>query len=502
MRSAKPNNGSQRNERENAYGILFQKSNKLCHIVICLLFYLSIVPYKRMIYNTSTIMKRVLVLIFGDAAVYWLSLFFTLLIRWGISKFLPILVMHILPFGILMLFFMAVCYAMQLYTLGSYNARKIDWLVPTIASLFMFLLGASSFLYFYSRINPQFSPRGTLLLFWVIFSLLFIIWRMVAETTLETNLRERVLIVGSSPECKRIIRVLETHPEYGIQPITANVETDTCSETIYAIAVREKVQTIVTTPELFTQMFNALPQSIESPRIKMLDAQTFYEQKLGRIFLDDPRVAWNLIASLEEKPRTIDIFKTASEQCVACVCAVVCIPLYIIIALLVALTSRGGILYSQKRAGEHGMVFSLYKFRTMVQNAEQHGPQWAEPHDSRVTRIGNLLRYTHLDELPQLFNIMLGNLSFVGPRPERPEFVSQLQTRIPLYALRHTVKPGITGWAQLNYPYGASLEDAKEKLEYDLYYLKHQSLLLDASIVLKTVRRFFQNPEQKNAREI
>ena len=171
-------------------------------------------------------------------------------------------------------------------------------------------------------------------------------------------------------------------------------------------------------------------------------------------------------------------------------------PVLFVLAVLIFITSQAPV-YSQRRMGKNNREFTIYKFRTMKADAEKFGPQWAQNRDPRVTRLGQLLRSSHLDELPQLLNIFKGEMAFVGPRPERPEFVAELEQKIPFYNLRHQLKPGVTGWAQINYPYGASLEDAKEKLQYDLYYLKHRSLILDLTIFLKTLRSFFQNPTRE-----
>lgn len=163
-------------------------------------------------------------------------------------------------------------------------------------------------------------------------------------------------------------------------------------------------------------------------------------------------------------------------------------PLMGCIALSIKLDSRGPIIFRQRRVGEGRKIFMLYKFRSMHMDAEKNGHQWTDVNDSRITRVGRILRRTRLDELPQLWNVIRGDMSFIGPRPERPEFTEMLEKKIPYYDSRYLVKPGISGWAQVMYPYGASIDDAREKLEYDLYYIKHYSLLLDIAILFKTLR--------------
>jgi lipopolysaccharide/colanic/teichoic acid biosynthesis glycosyltransferase len=163
------------------------------------------------------------------------------------------------------------------------------------------------------------------------------------------------------------------------------------------------------------------------------------------------------------------------------------LPLWPVIALAIKANSRGPIFYTQKRMGKDERIFLLIKFRSMIDKAEKLGPKWAEENDNRITSVGKFLRRLHLDELPQLLNVIKGEMSLVGPRPERPQFVAELKRAIPDFGLRHRIKPGITGWAQVNYPYAASLEDSRRKYEYDLYYLENRNLLLDISILWKTI---------------
>lgn len=166
-------------------------------------------------------------------------------------------------------------------------------------------------------------------------------------------------------------------------------------------------------------------------------------------------------------------------------------PVMVLVGLMIFLESGRPLFFSQIRVGKLGHRYKIWKFRTMVKDAEKDGAQWAKKNDARITPLGNFLRKTRLDELPQMYNVFRGEMSFIGPRPERPEFIVELEKEIPFYNLRHWVNPGITGWAQVNYPYGASVEDAREKLEYDLFYIKNFGLFLDVKILLKTIRVVF-----------
>ena len=221
--------------------------------------------------------------------------------------------------------------------------------------------------------------------------------------------------------------------------------------------------------------------------VQVTELSTFYEQRTGRIHLD----AWSphrmiFIEGFDASFSRVAV-KRLFDLCVSLFGLILAAPLMLVTMLAIKLESaRDPIIYKQVRVGQHGHVFSILKFRSMVTNAEQNGAVWASKNDPRVTKVGAFIRKTRLDELPQLWNVFVGDMSFVGPRPERPVFVEQLTQKIPFYAMRHRVKPGITGWAQVNYPYGDSEADTREKLQYDLYYIKNYSLFLDLTILFQT----------------
>ena len=215
---------------------------------------------------------------------------------------------------------------------------------------------------------------------------------------------------------------------------------------------------------------------------------TAYERLTGRVPVE--HTGRNLYAVLPIDPdplRFVQFMKRAIDLLIGAAGAAVTATLLPFVWVAGALEGGRGVFYTQVRVGRGGRPFRFIKFRTMIRDAEPHGPRWAAEDDRRVTRVGRILRRLHLDEIPQSINILKGDLSFVGPRPERPEFVEQLAAQIPFYRIRHAVQPGVTGWAQVNYKYGASVEDALLKLQYDLYYIKHQSLWLDFLIVMKTI---------------
>ncbi|GMU24303.1 MAG: sugar transferase [Phycisphaerae bacterium] len=220
---------------------------------------------------------------------------------------------------------------------------------------------------------------------------------------------------------------------------------------------------------------------------RVTNLSTFYEQVLSEVPLAHLEPDWFLFADLKHYRETQLILKRAVDVAMALLVMLLTAPLWPLIALLVRLDSPGPALFHQRRVGLNGRVFRLHKFRTMHVESEPGGHVWAAKDDPRVTRVGWYLRRSRLDELPQLWNILLGQMSIVGPRPERPEFVEELSRSIPFYHERHLVKPGLTGWAQINYRYGASVEDARRKLQLDLWYLKHMSLELDFLVLLRTV---------------
>jgi sugar transferase (PEP-CTERM system associated) len=223
--------------------------------------------------------------------------------------------------------------------------------------------------------------------------------------------------------------------------------------------------------------------------IRVEDATTTYERVTGKILIDDLRPSWLIFSDGFRVSRVTRLMKRTIDLTLALVMAIVTLPLMLLTALLVWVDDGGPVLYRQERVGENGRAFVLSKFRSMRKDAEKGGkPIWAKDGDERVTRVGRLIRTTRLDELPQLWNVIRGDMSFVGPRPERPFFVEQLSREIPFYQQRHAVKPGLTGWAQVKYRYGASFEDAMEKLRYDLYYIKHLSVFFDLTIVFDTVK--------------
>ena len=222
--------------------------------------------------------------------------------------------------------------------------------------------------------------------------------------------------------------------------------------------------------------------------IKVVDAASRFEQTLGKINVDYPNASWFIFGGGFNQSATRVAFKRFCDILFATILIVLAMPVMFITAILIALDSRGPILYRQERVGLNGKTFNIVKLRSMYVDMEMDSkPSWTVEDDRRITRVGKVIRKTRIDELPQLFNVLSGEMSLVGPRPEQPFFVESLTRDIPYYAVRHSVKPGITGWAQVRYQYGATVEDTIEKLQYDLYYVKNHNLLLDLFILVDTI---------------
>jgi exopolysaccharide biosynthesis polyprenyl glycosylphosphotransferase len=221
--------------------------------------------------------------------------------------------------------------------------------------------------------------------------------------------------------------------------------------------------------------------------VRVSDFANFIERNFFQVPVEKIRGEWFLQADLELSHPAYLVAKRGTDILISLIGLVTFSPLFILAALAIKLESRGPVFYSQTRCGLHNRPFRIWKLRSMRIDAESDGPQWASAKDKRVTFVGRILRKTRLDEAPQFWNILRGEMSLVGPRPERPEFVAKLASEIPYYEQRHLVKPGLTGWAQINYPYGATTEDALCKLRYDLYYIKHASVALDLQIALRTI---------------
>ena len=337
---------------------------------------------------------------------------------------------------------------------------------------------------------------------------LVMVWRSMFDViTSRLMPRERLLLVGTSPAAIVLARELfERRQELGVD-IVGFVDPDP-SRVGAPVINPGVVGTIDDIPGLTARMrvdrvvVSLSDQRGKLPMESLLDVRlrsgvlfdhlaSVYEEYTGKIALENLRPSWLVFSTGFRKSRLLSIVKRVFDLTAAVCGLILSLPLTIVCAIVVKLESpRDPVLYHQERVGLNGAIFTIHKFRTMKSDAEAAtGPVWsAGDHDPRITRVGHFMRKTRLDEIPQLWNVLLGDMSLIGPRPERPSFVEQLTRQIPFYGQRHVVKPGVTGWAQVRYSYGASVEDAVEKMQYDLYYVKHMSLMFDLMIALETIK--------------
>lgn len=333
-------------------------------------------------------------------------------------------------------------------------------------------------------------------------------WRKVSPFLLKlpTSKKENVLIIGAGKagrffsqwieetnEPLNVVGFVDDDPNKIGQRIESK-EVLGATDRLLEIGEQKNIKTAIV----------AIKQNISSNLIKtvlvaklkgweILDVINDYEKSTGKVPVEFIKDEWILFAEgfyilntalLQRIKRLLDLL-------FAVFCLIASSPFIIITALAIRIESPGPVIYRQLRVGKDGKLFELWKFRSMVKNAESNGVVWAQKNDPRVTRVGRIIRLLRIDEIPQLVNVLRGEMSIIGPRPERPEFVIELEKHIPYYFIRHSVRPGITGWAQINYPYGASVQDALNKLEYDLYYIKNMSPILETKIVLKTIGVMF-----------
>jgi sugar transferase (PEP-CTERM system associated) len=345
------------------------------------------------------------------------------------------------------------------------------------------------------ELSPSFLPDRELVIGLTLTSVVaFTAIRSAARALVRRRmLTEECLILGSSDKAERFFKELRSfHPE-GILPATGTDQPSCLVDYahIQQLAAHGALNRIVVAepnleryPELSSMLLDCKLRGLT-----IEDAIDSYERLSGKIWAEGLRPEWVIYSRGFARPSTYMMAKRALDILAALVLLTATLPLLALIAVAIKLESAGPALFAQERVGHHGRTFTLYKFRSMRADAEaSSGPVWAGEKDNRVTPLGGFLRKCRLDELPQVWNVLRGEMSFVGPRPERPYFVSLLKEHIPFYDLRHYVQPGITGWAQVMYPYGASVEDSYQKLQYDLYYSKHMSLPFDLLILLKTVQ--------------
>lgn len=439
----------------------------------------------------------------GDLLFAGLSFYLALRIRFNLpeahvelfSKSLarPIVFMAVL---------IVVSYVFEMYSLSK-QRNNVQLVRQILSSVFVSFMALSAIVF----MNPGWMiGRGVVAISLVLFVILQLSWHLIYRRIFDLPyLAEKIVVVGNGEAAMRIGRLVESvtdanHALIGFVTYKHNGE---CATIVPQEAVLGEVEHLLEIVTRFsaTKIIVVNPQHLEDSfsqhlllnckllGLDLVDAPSYFEAVSEKLMLDSMDMK-DLIYSTGFRrhpmgPTVKRIFDVAASLAGL----LLMLPLVPIIILLVKINSPGPVLYRQTRVGYMGKSFNIFKFRTMSTDAEAvSGAVWAQNNDPRIKPIGKFLRKTRLDELPQLLNVLVGAMSFIGPRPERPEFVNSLQEQIPFYGKRHFLKPGITGWAQIKYPYGASKEDSFEKLCYDLYYFKHMNPVLDTIIILKTIK--------------
>jgi len=443
---------------------------------------------------------KVTMLVVSDAIVLYVALFVTLIIRYGGDFYGQFLDSHVVPFTVVFIPWLIIFYIAGLYDLRRLR-NNLDFMKTLALTLVVDAMVTILLFYFIPIFGI--APKTNLFIFFIVFAIIETFWRrLFNRITVSGEAPNNVLFVGDGKEAAEVEKVIRENPQIGYA-ITMSLKESSISDRPEALeeAVREKNVNIIVVPRHLKRenKFAGVLYRLFGNGVFVIDIADFYELVMQKIPLTGLEEAW-FFENIERTSRFYDPMKNAGEFIFALILGIILLPFEILIAIIIKLTSRGPVLIRQKRTGRFGETFILYKFRSMVAlapdgQAETQGAQWTAKNDMRVTPFGKFIRATHLDELPQLWNVIEGNLSFVGPRPERPEFVTTLKEKIPYYEMRLLVKPGVTGWAQINHRADLAVDDVVQKLQYDIYYLKNRSPILDLSIILKTIKSIFSTPK-------
>lgn len=447
---------------------------------------------------------RKFLLFFGDIVVLYISLFLTLVIRYG-KIWQSQIDIHFWPFTILFILWIIIFYVLNLYEprISRNNSLFYSTLFKSI-----FVSGLISIAFFYIVPFLSIAPKTNLLIFILVSSGLLAIWRNLHNDLLtKTTLHKNTVFVGLNEQTMEISKFLSANPQFGFKPLYI-LDTQTNSafsfidvdfkkidtmNDIQKILEKESIKTVVLSPQAYQ-----LPHMVDvfyknlGRGIEFFNLSYFYENISGKVPLDSITQTW-FLENVKDDKKFYSIMKRFIDIVGVIILGVFTLILTPLIALAIKWVSKGPIFYKQKRTGQGGRIFEMIKFRSMISNdptggaEDQTGATWSQKNDPRITKIGRFLRKTRLDELPQILNILKGEMSFVGPRAERPEFHSDLVREVPFYEARYLVKPGATGWAQLQKDYYSSVSDMKERLKYDLYYIKNRTITLDLGILLKTL---------------
>src|SRR3989338_662258 len=434
-----------------------------------------------------------LILLIGDIGFFYLALYLTLIVRYGYPLEAWIWTRHFMPFTLVFSVWIIVFLINDFYDLKiSYNITN---LLNSLAKTFIInAVMAVVIFYFIAPFIDSIKPQRVLIIDLLIVFILIFLWRRIFYKFIKSStIANRVLIIGRNKLSEELEEQIKRRPQLGYQVIILeNLPAD-----LNKFCKELEIDILVSALDLKDGLVSHKIFDCLSLEIDVYNISSFYEQITNKIPVEYIEHGWFLENLAEHSKKFYEITKRIADLILASIGLVIALVPVPIMALIIKLESPGPVIFKQIRTGKNGKPFTAMKFRSMINRAEKNGAEWAQKNDPRVTKFGSLMRKTRLDEIPQLINIVRGEMSFVGPRPERPEFIEILEKEIPFYKERLLVKPGLAGWAQLNGPaYGGSQEESLEKLKYDLYYIKNRSLFLDLSVILKTIRVVFSGRGQ------
>lgn len=427
---------------------------------------------------------RIFILFLGDLVILYLSLFFTLIVKFREYFNFKNFYEHLLPFTILYIFWIIIFYIFELYDL-SLIKNRLELLSNLLKSLLISLI--IGIIFFYTIPIFKITPKTNLLISLVFSGIFLFFWRDFLSEVFSNIIIKNLAILGDNNIIDELVDKIVKNPQLGYNfkgfldpniPILNQLKEKKIDVLIIG-GIKNK--------DILNQLYKCILLKID-----FIPINKAFEKILYKIPIESIDQNWFLENLREGEKKFYDKIKRVLDIIISILIICISFPIWILIALAIKLEDKGPVFYKQKRVGKDKKVFEIIKFRSMIKNAEPGKPIWAEKNDKRITKVGRLLRRYHLDELPQMINILKGDISLVGPRPERPEFVEALENEIPHYTLRHIIKPGFTGWAQIKFRYARSVLDSKEKYEYDLYYIKNRSFSLDIACLLRTIHLLFK----------
>lgn len=443
-----------------------------------------------------TIRSKKFILFLGDAIILFFSLYLTLLIRYGGDSVAKNWQIHFPIFTALYLIWLLVFYITNLYEL---NEVKLSFEYYQKLFISLLICGFFSVAYFYFSATVNIAPKTNLFLNLIIVAALFLIWRNLFYIILKSAGKNNLLFVGYSEPAYNFAKLINNNPQMGYKVVAfADENADNeheikilkSGEALKKFIRENNINAIIINHQSGKENTNQLIQCLPLG-VNFISFSDFYEKLFSLVPVDAIDQTWFIKNLTEGSKRTYDILKRIFDVIASIILIIISIPVIPFIIIAIKLNDGGPIFFKQIRTGKNGNHFLAIKFRSMIVGSEKNGAQWSPENDPRITSVGKFLRKTRLDEIPQLLNVFRGEMSMVGPRPERPEFIEILEKEVPFYTQRLLVKPGLTGWAQINLSYGASKEYTMQKQKYDLYYIKHRSLALDFKIILKTVAIVF-----------